>query len=290
MSDVGTPGAPVESTRMQALRGLSNQLPVANSQVAAGQQAAQQMQLQSAVQAAGPKTQTTATGQDTGAAAAAQTGQQMVGNAQNSLAQNNQVGQLGLQAQGQQNQAEVSGLQLGSQQQQMDNTQRLAALSASTKAQLYDANIQFQKDETGRTLFNEAQLADYARTKAQTDEQFRNYSQTANQLTDRNLQMMNTAYAKIQEDITNKYQQAKQAGDEQLMQQLTKQKHDADMAMQEAKNKAANSTAMWSAGLGIAGAAAGSLAGPAGAGVGYSAGSALGQMASSQTSNNTVSQ
>ncbi len=271
-----------DTLRMQALRNLSNQLPVANAGIAQGQQAAQQMQLQQAVQKAGPKVQTTTTAQDTGAAAAANQGQQMIEGAKNSLQQNQQVGQVGLGEQQRQGQQEVAGAQQGLNQQQMDNVERLANLSEGTKQQLYDANMQFQKDEVGRTLFNEAQLADYAVTKAQNAEQFRNYQQQAEQMNKMKLDLMESAYAKITEDLNQKAAVANQKQDQQVALEIAQKKREADLEMQKARNKAANSAAMWTAGGTAAGAAAGSFGGPAGAMAGGSLGGAAGGAVASQ--------
>jgi len=278
---MGNPINPVapETNRLQALKNLAANIPVANSRVAAGQQAARDLQLQKAVAAAPAGTGAKAA-QGIGEQQAQTAGQQMIQNAQQGIQQTGQVGQLGLAEQARQNQSTAFGEQMGAQQQAMDNTQRLANISEKAKQDLYDKQMQFQKDENGRTVFNAIQMADYAATTAQSQQQYQNYAQQAQDLNQKNLEVMQTAYENVIEDLNNKYEAAKQQGDQDTMREVAQKKHDADVAMQDAKNKAANNSAAWSAGGTIIGAVAGAvIGGPAGAMVGASAGGALGTIA-----------
>jgi hypothetical protein len=131
----------------------------------------------------------------------------------------------------------------------MDNEQKLANLSMEAKAQLYDQQINLQKDENGQTLFNAGNLADYQAMFAQNEQQYQNYAQTATNAEQMNLQAMNYAYQQVSQDLTNKYQTAKQAGDNAQAEQLAQQKYAADVSMQQLQARAANNQSMISAGM-----------------------------------------
>ncbi len=268
-----------DPAKLQALKNLSAALPVANSKVAAGQTAARQMQIQNAVKAVPVGAVTAPTAQETGAAAAQQAGQQKVQAAQQNVQQQGQIGQVGLQEQNTANQNQIQSLQQGSREQQTSAVERLGNLDAKLKQDIYDKNIQFQKDETGRTVLNETQMADYARVNAQNDQQYQNYAQTAQQASQRNLELMNVAHQKIMEDLDVRYEKAKQAGDQATMRDIANMKYETDQRMQREQARAANSAAAWTAGGTVLGGALGSLAGPAGAQAGAGVGGALGGMA-----------
>lgn len=277
------PMQPTQTPRMLALQNLANQLPVSNSRVAQGQQSARDIQLQRAVASAPAKANITQTAQQTGAAAAGQAGQQAVERAQSQAQQQQQVGQLGLQEQQRAGQARVFGLQQGAKEQAMDNVQKLAQVDEKMKQELYDKQTKFEKDEAGRALFNDRQLADYAKLNSQSDEQFKDSAMKSDQLSKRKLQAMEAAQQVVNQDLNMKYEQAKQKGDNQLMQSIVQQKRDMDKKIMEEKNAAANRQAMWQAGGTIVGGVAGAVfGGPAGAAAGASAGGALGGLAGSQ--------
>lgn len=270
---------PGQSPTMLALKNLAKALPAANSAVATGQQSARDMQLQQAV-AGAPQGTNTAAAQQLGQQQGQEAGQQMIQRAEQGVGEAGAIGQTGLQAQAVQNQGQIIGQQQGATQQQTDNVQRLASLSEGVKQQLYDAQMQFQKDQNGRTIFTANQLADYTAMTAQNKQVFEAQAQQANQLNQMSLEATQTAYQKVAEDLTQKYQIAKQAGDEKQAEAIAQQKHAADIAMQQAQANAANNSAAWAAGGMIVGGVAGAVVGgPAGAAVGASAGGALGTLA-----------
>lgn len=269
-----------QSTKLTALQNLANNLPVANQRLATGQQAARNIQLQNAVAKAPTAAPTTSSAQQTGAAIAANAGAQQVQNAQNTVQQEGQVGQTGMATQNQQNQADVSSQEAGAKQQQMDETERFAKLDAGLKKQLYDDNMKFQKDDLGRTQFNATQLSDYARANATSNDQYQNYAQSAKQLSDRKLQVMQQAYNLAMEDLKQKQIIAEQNKDQQSQIELALMKRGMDQQMAKETAKQANNAAAWQTGGMILGAAGGAFGGPQGAAVGGSVGSALGSLAS----------
>lgn len=270
--------------KLKALQNLSNQLPVANQRIAQGQQAARDIQLQQAVKQAPATANIPQTTQQTGAAATQMAGQQMIEQAQKQVQQQGQVGQLALGGQQQQAQANTASLQMGAREQSADNAMRLARISEQAKQELYDKQMQFQKDQQGRALFNEKQLADYAVASAKDENDYRSKVQTMQQVSARDLQIMEHSFELVQKDLEQRIRLAEQQKDQKLQLELTEMKRAAEEAMAAKRAKAANNQAMWQAGGTIVGAAAGGLIGGApGAMVGASAGGAVGSLAASQT-------
>lgn len=261
-----------DTAKLKALQNLSASLPVANSKVAAGQNAARQMQIQAAVQKAPATANIPEAAQMTGQTAAEQTGTQAVRQATQNVQQQGQVAQTGLGEQQTANRQLGASLQQGAQEQQMDNVQKLGQLDAKLKQDIYDRNIQFQKDETGRAVLNETQLADYARLNTATDEQYKNAAQAAQQANARNIEMLETAHKKIIEDLDFRYQQAKQSGDNQTMQDIANMKTETDARMAREKARAANSAAAWRTGGTVVGSVVGGVVGSIFPGVGTAAG------------------
>lgn len=274
-----------QTPRMRALQNLASQLPVANQKVAAGQQAARDIQLQRAVQAAPTAAPTTQAAQTTGAAMAAQAGQQAGERAQQQVQQAGQIGGLGLAEEARAGQARVSGLQSGAREQQMAGAQKLASISEKAKQEVFDKQLQFDRDEMGRVQFNERQLADYARVQSKTDDQFRDYTQKMEQLNKRNLEAMEHAYRVVEADLTQKYNEARQKGDQKAMLEAEQIKKEMAEKIQKERNKASNTAAMLGTVGTIAGGVVGAIyGGPVGAAAGASVGGAAGGMVGSQVS------
>jgi hypothetical protein len=264
-----------QSPRMTALQNLQNQLPAASSRVAQGLQAARDIQLQQAVAKAPTPAAIAPVAQQTAAAATQQMGQQQVGQAEQMVQQAGRLGQLQLGEQQMAAQKSIFGAQQAAQKQELDNVQRLAQLDMSAKKELYDNEIQFKRDEAGRTLFNQRQLADYARQNAVSDEQYKNYAQQADQLNRRKLQAMETAYNLVMEDLKQRWAMAEQVKDQKAKEQIVNIENAIKKRMAKARAKAANNAAMWQAGGMIVGAAIGTMVAPAG-------GTAMGAMIGAQ--------
>lgn len=271
-----TTAAP-QSPRLTALQNLRNQLPVANQQFAQGLQAARDIQLQQAVAKAPVGAAIAPTAQQTAGAAVAQTGQQQVERAQQSVSQEGQVGQAQLQEQQLGAQQQISQQERAARQQQIDSAERLGRLDMAAKKEVYDNQMKFEKDEAGRTLFNERQLADYLAKNAQSEEELKNYVQQAEQLNRRKLQVMETAYNIIMEDLRQKAELAEQAGDQQAKLQIAKAKDAATKQMQKKQAEAANRSTMFGSIGTVVGTVAGAvIGGPTGAMIGGQMGGAIG--------------
>ena len=267
-----------QTPRMTALQNLARQLPVASSRIAAGQQAARDMQLQQAVGAAPQGAAATGTAQQLGAAQAQTAGQQAVQRAQTGVAELSQIGGAGLQEQARANQQQIAGMQEGLQQQQMNNVQRLAAVNEDAKKQLYDKQMQFQRDQNGMIQFNAIQMADFATTQAQNQQQYQNWAQQAYDMNQKDLQAVQTAYQKVTQDLDQKYKLAQQNADEATMAQIAQQKAAAEQAMKNKENAAKNNMEAWKTGGTIVGTVAGGIIGSIIPGAGTVAGAAGGAM------------
>ena len=284
--------APVPQTnKLTALQNLQGQLPVASQRVAQGIQAARDIQLQQAVAKAPTGAAIAPAAQQTAAAAVQQTGQQQAQAAQQMVQQAGQVGQLQLGEQKMSGQQVVFGAQQAAEKQELDNVQRLSQLDMNAKKELYDNEISFKRDEAGRTLFNQRQLADYVKQNAVSDEQFKNYAQQAEQISKRNLQAMESAYNIIAENLKQQWAVAEQNKDQAAQKQIQEIKIELEKRMAKARARAANNMGAWTAGGTVVGAVAGGVAGSiiapgagtaAGAAAGASIGGALGSYAGSQ--------
>lgn len=281
--------APTTQTpRMAALQNLQKQLPVASQKVASGIQAARDIQLQQAVAKAPTGAAIAPAAQQTAAAATAQTGAQQVEAAKQMVQQAGQLGQLQLGEQQMAAQQKVAQQQQAARQQEMTNIEKLGKLDMTAKQELYDKEMQFKKDEAGRTLFNERQLADYAIRNVRSEEEYKKYAQDAELLARRDLQATEAAFNLVMEDLKSKWQLAEQRQDQAAKEEIARIEAAARAAMERKKAKAANSAAMWSSGGMVVGAVAGAALAPftggvinpaTGAMIGAQAGAGLGTLA-----------
>lgn len=203
-----------ESLRMRALRKIASSVPVANSRIASGYQAARDMQLQKAVQAAKPAQATTQVAQQVGTAQAQAAGQQTQQLAQQVARTQAQIGQQVVQEQGRSLEAERALTENRLAEQKLRDTQRLTQLSEKAKKEMLDDRLRFERDEMGRLLLNERQLADFAVGKARNAEEFANYQQASTQAYQRKEQAFRTASARIEAELKRAYQLDKQYQDQ----------------------------------------------------------------------------
>lgn len=293
-----------DTPQMSALKRLATQLPVANQRLASQQQAARDLQLQQAVSAVPPAQATTRTAQTTGAAAAKQTGDQAVANAQQGVQQQQQVAQLGQQQQGIEAQQRVSDLQAGAREQAMSNEQKLANISEQAKQEMFDSRKKFAEDELGRKFTNDRQMADYVVSQAKSQQDLLDYQQKVDQLSKRSQQASETALNKVSQQLKAENALANQLQDQlsqkgitaneqenlrtlyaQKVDQINKlQQSEIALKLQLQKNQAdaANRSSMISSIFSIAGAVGGAVVGgPAGGMAGASLGAGAGSLIAS---------
>jgi len=263
--------------RIGQLNKLATAIPMANQQIASGMQQARETQLQAAIggltpeQAAQPRLAQAVGAQQAAAAAQIQT------QAQQKIQQ--QAITAGQQA--------ITNEKIKKQQELFTRSQalsqkgrylenELARISQSAKDKLLDQQLSFKRDELGRTVWNERQLADYKIATAKDDEDFRNYQQEVTNLSERRMKMLLVAQKKLEQILEQGYLSTNQKLDQ--ASRLKIAENLAELKRKQAREAArqANTMAMWSGGGAILGAAAGALV-PGGGAIGAAVGAQIGQ-------------
>lgn len=266
---------------MKQLQQLSKQAPVDNQQVVQGMDQAREAQFRQAAQAA-PATQGAA--QQLGAQTQQARQQGIAQGAQQSLQKQQQVAELQNQEQRMANQQNLFNRQQGLQQKQRQLEGQLSQLGEEAKQKIWDDNLKFEKDELGRTQFNERQLLDYAILNAKSDEDLAAFEQQMNFESEKRMNALRASQAKIKQALEQGFDDYNQTLDAEQKMKLVRAQHELDRKMKEESNKAANRASMFGAAGTIGGAVAGGvLGGPPGATIGASIGGGVGSMASGLT-------
>lgn len=279
------------------LSALAGQMPQRNQEIAEQQRAARTLQLQQAISKLRPgQAPTTAQAAGMGASLAAQAGQEEVSRAGQAIETTGQMAKLGQQETALAGAQRIGSMQEAARQEQMSQIDRLAKLDANAKRELFDKELSFRKDAANQTFFTERQLADYQKQAAASDEAFKNWANTSQNMHKRNIATLEAVYNKLAEVVENDYRIGKQQLDQASRKELLQMKIDAERRLNKARNDAANTTAMWTAGGtilgGVAGAVIGAPAGPmgiaAGASLGAQAGGSIGGTIGSQQTSSRV--
>lgn len=267
------------TNRAKKLEKLAMSLPQGNQQIAQGQQAARQIQLQEQIKQA-PQAMGPAAAQQMGAQQAQQAGAIQLGAQQKGQQQAQLMGQMGLEQKAREQRQAGHEQQLSLNEQQMDFANKINKLDTKLKNQLLDEQLVFQKDQANQGYLNERQLLDYAMTKARSREDFLNYQQQVEQVSSREIQMMEAAAKKLGQAIEQGYISKKRGLDNELKKDLIQKKRAIERRIAERKRAAANRHAMIRSVTGIAGGIIGGIAGggPAGAMAGYQIGQGAGSM------------
>lgn len=271
---------PISKTGL--LAGMSSMAPQVNQQVAqgVGDQAAFAQKQQAGQAYMG--------GQQLGKPQVAQMGTQLAGQkaganlaaAQSTLQQQQQIGQVGLQAQQQQAQAQIGEKKLGLQKKQRELENSLESMGEEVKNKLFSQNLAFQKDELGRTAWNERQLADWKVRQAKDIQDLQNYQQQVRQISARKQQLLKTAHAKIVQELQNISANSTLNADMQTKERLMRAKVAMEEKIADEKRAAANRAGMAGAMGTVIGVGAGAATGsPQAAAVGGVIGGGLGTAA-----------
>lgn len=250
----------LRSPRSQQLQSLAAAVPGQQQEQVQQAQAAQTMQVQQAFGFGQRQPgQTPTQGQ------LQQMGAQMTQAAGQAQLQAQEQGAKTLAAQGQgileakqqqrQNMLQQKSLQLGDK--EIELRKKLYGISKEKGNELWAAQLKFQKDELGRTLFNERQLADWAMTKARSLEDLRNYEQQVSLLSERRMKMLEVAERKIQAELQNQWSLAEIQRDGQFQLELKKKLHNIKLKIQRERAAAASRAARSSAIGGLFGMAVG---------------------------------
>jgi hypothetical protein len=154
---------------------------------------------------------------------------------------------------------------------------RLQGLSERVKSDILDSNLKFEKDEVGRTLFNERQLMDWAATKAKSREDLRNFEQRITFEMKKRETILKAAHKAILAELEQTHTLKEQALGHKHKEELLIYKREIEAKMERERARRAATASMIVAGGTIAGGALGALAGgPAGAMAGAAIGQGLG--------------
>jgi hypothetical protein len=238
-------------------RNLAGQMPGQNQRVVTGLQEAakSQMQQQLGGQLTGQPLgirQIEAAGQQ----ATAMQAQPLLQVQQQAQQQAQQLGGLAIKEEAQSAQKRLQERQFNQSRAQKDMESQLNTLNSGLKQRLLDDQFTFQKDELGRTFFNERQLLDYKVSTAKSALEVRDLEQKMRQASSRKMQILKAAQAKINQDLTQEFQKGEQSLNQEQVKRLT----EAQRAMQDkirreearAKNRGSMFSALGTlAGIGI---------------------------------------
>lgn len=220
---------------LRPLQTLAQQNPVQNNRIAQGLQAARSTGLQQAVAAAPAGTSNVKAAQTGGAQQAAAAGQINTQVAQQTVQDQQKLGQMGLAAQGAAASEALGKKQLNSKKRQQVLIEKLGQVDKKMKNRLIDETISFNKDEMGRTLFNTRQLLDYKLASAKSDIDMQKYEQQVRELSQKKMQMLQVAHKKVMQEL----EQSQQSGQQQTSQQQTKRLIQAKINLEEKMRKEA---------------------------------------------------
>ena len=237
------------------LSALSQQMPGQNQKVATGLQEAAKTQMRQQLGGIGPMApqQVQAIGQQA-AAAKGQAGLQVQ---QQQVQQEQKLGQMALTQEQQDKQVQLQARQLDLAKRARVNSQMLNNLDSSLKTKLTDEQFQFQKDELGRTLFNERQLMDYKIQTAKSDLDLRDFEDKFRQASQRRIMLLKAAQAKVEQEMKQSFTKGQQELDQASKEKLTRAAWELKEKIRREQADQANRASMFSAGGAILGAVAG---------------------------------
>lgn len=235
-----------QTVTQSALANMAGQMPVRNKLIADQQRAARAMQLQQAVAGMSPQAApTTQQVSQVGATVAGQAGEQVVNRAAQQVEQTGQLAKLGQQETALAAAGKLAGQESAAREERLGQVERLAALDARAKTELFDRELSFKKDAANQTFFTERQLADYKRATAEKDERFRNWANTAQNMHKRNVETLQAMYDKMAEVERNNFMVGEQKLDQQAQKELVQLRIDTQRRLEDAKRRAANAAATW---------------------------------------------
>lgn len=274
----------METARTRALKSLATSMPVANQQVAQGLQQARLLGVQRAVASAPPATSLREVQQAGAAQVTAQAGIQQKAAEQTQSALG-QVAQLGQAEQARANAEQLGQSRVAASQKARQNETELAGLGRDLKQRIFDSRTQFARDEQGRAVMNEYQLADWAVSKSKNAEGAKARMQEMQLAHERRMEMLRVAETRLTQAMEFEQKKSAQDRDNTTYERLARAKAAVAEKVRLEQADAANKQAMWQTGGTIVGAVAGLVVtggNPAGAAAGAALGGAAGSYAGSQ--------
>ena len=247
------------NTRQQQLMNLAQ--PGQNQGLLDQQKATQQIQMQQALgqmSQAGQSSRRTPLAQQMGQQAQGAFGQSQVQAAQKDLQKQSQVAGAIQQEQGQEIQSGLQQRAQASKTRLRSITNQIGALSNNLKQDIFDKQTQFQKDELGRTYWNERQLADWKIKQVKSDEELAEFEQNISQEFEKKMALLQASEKSIRQRLEQEMQKSEQEQDQALMQRLQTAEIELQRKQQKAQARAAQNSAMLGAlgtlgGMAIAG-------------------------------------
>jgi len=240
-------------------RNLAGQMPGQNKQVVTGLQEAAKSQMQAQFGGAQPLGQPMGVRQvqALGQQAAAAQAQPVLQVQQAAQQQAQQLGGMALKEEARSSQMKLQERQLNQAKQQRMMEGQLNQLGTGLKQRLLDDQFQFQKDELGRTFFNERQLLDYKVATAKSQVELKDFEQKMRQAGQRKIQMLKAGQAKIEQELKQAFQKGQQELDQAQYKKLAEAKRAMEEKIRREQARARNRGSMFSALSTLAGVGAG---------------------------------
>lgn len=242
-------------------RNIAQQMPGQNQRVVTGLQEAAKTQMQQQLGGLGRPLGVKQI-QQLGAQATAAQAQPLLQVQQQAQQQAGQLGQMATEQQRRDTESELQKRQFQLQRASLDSQKQLANLNEGLKTRLTDEQFAFQKDELGRTIFNERQLLDYKLATAKSDIELKDTEQKMRQASQRRIQILKAAQAKLTEQLKQEFQKSEQELDQEQRKRLTIAKAELDAKIKQAEADARNKGSLISSAFTIAGAFAPVPGGP----------------------------
>lgn len=133
---------------------------------------------------------------------------------------------------------------------------KLSQTERHLASSLWDDQSKFERDEIGRVSFNERQLADYAILQAKSQDEFDTWSQNMGTLHQNKLSILQTAHAKILQELEQAFLRGEQEDNQSTQRALSIAKSLMEQKIAKARAKAQETAAWISAAISVVGAAA----------------------------------
>lgn len=258
---------------------LAGQMPIANQRTQTGLLEAAKTKTQAALGGVPPTGQPLGVRQVQAAAGqqAAQQGQAILGTTQQGAQQSGQMQQAAAQQDATKSQEALRERQLRLSAAQRQMERQLNSVDSRLKSRLLDDQMAFQKDELGRTLFNDRQLLDWKLANAKSEVEVADFEQKLREESTKRVQILSAAHAQIQQAMEQSFVEGQQQLDAAQRLRLAEAKRKLEEKIKKEQARSRNRAAMISAAGAIVGGVAGALAaGPGGYAAGAAAGSSIG--------------
>lgn len=265
-----------EAAQLRRLSDIAQQNVAKQGQQAVGAQAMQLEQAARGIKPTGP-----AQIQQTGAAVQAAQQQGFVQAQQQGAQQSLQLRQQANQIDAAQQEATLKERELGLQTQQRKLQQRIYTMDRKLGNELFRKQVQFKKDQLGRTMLNEQQLSDFKRLTAQNKEELIQYEMNLRQMWEKKQSFLKIAHKRAVQEYKDKFERGEFEKDAEAKKSLLAfiQKLEADQAkaQADAANSAMRTQAIFSTVGSVVGGVVGFVwgGGPMGAAAGASVGGAV---------------